>query len=884
MEPHSDPGREPLRRAAPPDQQFDHRVSTVSMASDIGPVYYDDPARARELRARESLVSLQSNRDGPTLSDSDLGGHTYGSGTASSWAGSFGYTGGSGGAYAPVSNSALGAPPARTLSMTTGSRKPSFAPSRRQTVPEVIQEEEYDLSLLRSAAPMGADARYNAVPEGDEQMGGQTVMSPITPGFDITSAFGGPMTSHDADFIKNLQEQEAKGTLTGGLGQGFRPDSTFRDTELLMTPTTPSASRSLTRSFTRRKSTKPLTRKETIVSKGQDEANRRGEVIEVILEETGGADLSNMEGSNMVGSISNSRRATFASKEEQRQIFYPQPNWKPVAMRWPYITLMIVLSMTLAAMQEILFRKYRKEPLLQFQKPAEVEPGLYFAIKFAPTLAAVVYGVMWQFVDFEVRRLEAFYQLSKKGGALAAESINVDYVTSFNFFRPFRALKLGHYTVALSSIATTLAISLVPTCASASVVLSPSRHERMLHPNGDKFLHFSATWSRLLTSTLALCAVAGIILLYLLQTRRTGLLSDVQGIAGLASMAVVSHILMDFKDMDTAKHKDIHQKLKHNRYMLRNSSLAPDDENPATSQEKMRYEHAHLPENPHPLMLRPAGFIPFVIGLVLFAGFIPSFLFTEADVVTDKAPWFVTLLAVCLKMSWNALETAVRMMEPYYILSRRHAPSKTLILDYTALPFGYLPIQALFNGHVLVFLVGFGTIMAEFLTILVTGLATVDGKDFMLNGDDDGSSGSNSTMSDADKAHLINSGQETILSFFVSFGISVFILLYMAIVACVVFFRRRHPFLPRQPNTIASVLAFIHQSKMLYDFVGTEKLSNAEMARKLEEGKTYGLGWFHGRDGGIHCGIDQEELTSFYKHGVDYTQRNQPWNIQWDVL
>lgn len=729
-------------------------------------------------------------------------------------------------------------------------------------MPESIEEEEYDLSLLRSAAPMGAAPRYDVIPE-DEEL-------PPPPAVDIMSTMG-PMSSHDAEFVKGLQEQEARGTLTGGLGQGIRPDSTLRDMEILLSPT--SLKHSLTRSFTRRKSTKPLTRKETIQFKAQDEANRRGEVIEVVLEPAP-ADLSNFEGSNMLWDP-DSRRGTFSSKEPQTKIFYPQPNWKPWSMRWPYLVMMILLSIALAAMQEILFQKYKNDPLLQFQKPTDVKPGLYFAVKFAPTLSAVVYGVLWQFIDFEVRRLEAYYQLSKQGGALAAESINVDYVSSFNFFRPFRALKLGQYAVALSSIATTLAISLVPTFASASVILSPSREERMLHPNGDKFLHFSPTWSRLLTSTLAVCSVAGVGLLFLLQSRRTGLLSDVQGIAGLASMAVVSHILMDFKDMDTAKHKDIHQKLKHNRYMLRNSSLTPDDENPATSQERDRYEDVHLSENPHPLMLRPAGFIPFAFALWGFMGFVPAFLFTEADVVTDKAPWFVTAVAVCLKMSWNSLETAVRMMEPYYILSKRHAPSVILTLDYTAMPFGYLPIRALLNGHGVMFLVGFGSVIAEFLTILVTGLATVDGKDFLLNGEGD---------VDKDRGKLINSGQETVLSFYVSFGLAMFILLYMSIVSSVVFFRRRHPFLPRQPNTISSVLAFIHQSKMLYDFVGTEKFSNAEMAKKLEDGKTYGLGWFQGRDGQIHCGIDQEELTSPYKHGVDYKQRNQPWNMQWDML
>jgi hypothetical protein len=112
----------------------------------------------------------------------------------------------------------------------------------------------------------------------------------------------------------------------------------------------------------------------------------------------------------------------------------------------------------------------------------------------------------------------------------------------------------------------------------------------------------------------------------------------------------------------------------------------------------------------------------------------------------------------------------------------------------------------------------------------------------------------------------------------VSLALAVFILLYMGGVAAVVFVRRRRVFLPRQPNTIASVLAYIHQSKMLYDFVGTAKLSNAEMVRRLEGvGKTYGLGWFQGRDGQSHCGVDEEELLSGFKIGYDYSRATKPW-------
>ncbi|KAF5659519.1 hypothetical protein FHETE_9411 [Fusarium heterosporum] len=865
-EPYHRTGAEaPSQRAATNQSYLSHRVSAMTLYNDDNPY---DPAVHPQLHGRESMVSLNSDVGLATPPQTEFEGHTYAPG--SNWSASFGYNG-AGGSYAPVS--VAGPPPSRFPSRA---KRSVYGSSLGRPIPEesVDEEEAYDLSLLRGAAPMGNNSRYDSIKEdeGDD----------VSPGFDVTAALG-PMTSHDEDFIKKLQAQEANGMLTGGLGQGFHADVKMRDAELL-SPAASSVQRSVSRSFSLGKQSGRIGRFETIRQRGQDEANRKGEVIEVMIEDGPGADLSSIEGLSTVES-NDFRRSTFPAKEGKTEIFYPQPNWKPPTMRWPYITLLIMLSVGLAISQEYLFRRFHKEPIVKFQSPKDIDTGVYFAVKFLPTVVAVTFGVFWQFTDFEVRRLEAFYQLSRQQGALASKSINADYVTSFSFWRPFRAIKLGHYAVALSSFASTLAVSLVPTCAAASIILTPSRKERMENPSDIKEIFVAAMWSRLLVATLVLCALMGCGLLYVLQTRRSGLLADVRGIAGLASMAVVSHVLMDFKDMDTAKHKDIHQKLKRRRYMLRNSSLAPYDGTSARiKMDSEQDDGTHLSEHPHPLMLRPMGCIPFIIGLILFAALIPTILFTPAQVITDKAAWVVTALAVILKLCWGAMETSVRMMEPYYILSKRHAHSKTLTLDYTALPFAYMPLRALLNGHFLVFLVGFGSVMAESLTILVTSLATVDGQDFIV-GYGMGNYGKGKWKDKNNKdSELLNSGQETIRSFYITLGATLFILIYMFVVSNVVFFRRRHPFLPRQPNTIASILAFIHQSKMLYNFVGTSKLNNTEMAKKLDDGKTYGLGWFTGRDGQTHCGVDQEELTSSYKHGVDYTTMNNPWNAQWDVL
>jgi hypothetical protein len=215
------------------------------------------------------------------------------------------------------------------------------------------------------------------------------------------------------------------------------------------------------------------------------------------------------------------------------------------------------------------------------------------------------------------------------------------------------------------------------------------------------------------------------------------------------------------------------------------------------------------------------------------------------------------------------------MIEPFYILSKRHASPKILTLDYTAMVWGWMPIQAFLNGHFLVGLVGLGSVLAEALTVCSTSFAYVYGEDFAPKGPPSQPAG--------DGPPGAEPGEETHKSFWLSFCFAIAILTFLCFVAVIVYFRRRHPFLPRQPNTIASILAFIHQSKMLYDFVGTEKMNNAQMVQRLGSiGKTYGLGWFTGRDGEMHCGVDEEELVSNYKHGDDARKASQPWSTNWD--
>ncbi|EON64774.1 hypothetical protein W97_04007 [Coniosporium apollinis CBS 100218] len=600
----------------------------------------------------------------------------------------------------------------------------------------------------------------------------------------------------------------------------------------------------------------------------QKVAEKKGQILAVSEEPV--IDISSFGGAEYESRNALNAFAQGSNGEANKSYYFPpdldMPSWRPASMHWSYISVLVFIAIALAGLQEFLcqvsMQRAKEDPpsgLLTFKRPVELSLLDYFLYKYAPIIVLVSYGVLWQAVDYDIKRLEPYYQLSKRTGATAAESLNVDYLTFWSWLAPLKALRFRHWAVAYSSVGTLLAGGLVPILQSASVKLYPEMEDRRL--DEDKFVRINPAWSRPLSVALVMVAICGVLLLFQLR-RKSGLLSNPKGIAGIAAMATRSHILHDFRGLDTASHQAIHKQLKKRRYILHKSSLWQGEYIRQAS--RTDTIAPKKPENPHPLTLTLKAGVPYIIFMFLFLVAIPVLMFVpNANIVTKTLPFLLTAIATCIKFFWNTIDCNVRMIEPFYVLSRRHAPARTLTLDYTGTMPGWLAIKALFNGHFLVALVALGAILTEVLTVCVSSF-NVDGKKFFVvdfvDGDD---------KTEGDHA----SSDETFISFWVSFGLAFITLLYLISVASLVYACRRHPFLPRQPGTIASVLAFIHQSKMLLAFVNTERMDSRQMTKHIEKlGKTYALGWFRGRDGEDHCGVDEEEILSEYKHGVDWTK------------
>lgn len=480
---------------------------------------------------------------------------------------------------------------------------------------------------------------------------------------------------------------------------------------------------------------------------------------------------------------------------------------------------------------------------------------MQFAIwKYLPTLVGVLYGILWKVTDEELKRSEPYYQLSKGAtGALAAESLNIEYHNIWSPMVPYAALKYRQLVVAAGGIVSFLASSAVPIFLSVLIRVDPSQKARNHMPDSGakatKRLVVDAVWTRLLEATLAAIIAFALYIVVTLHRRRSGLQGDPSGIAGVAAMATKSHILMDFHDLDLATEETIHKHLNKRTYILHQGALWQAQ----MLHESERDHTAPRAMNPHPLLLRVKGMGPFMAFCLIMVVLVPVVVYNRtANVIIDKTPWIITGISILIKSIWELLEKEMRMLEPFWILWNRDAPSSVLTLDYSATIPGFIVLKALVKRHWLLAWVTFVTVLIEVLTVVLGSLDT-------------------------------QGGEESGLSSSVSFDMAIIIFVVVLFTGFLVLLKRRHPFLPRQPGTISSVLAFIHQSKMLIDFDGTAQQTTLERKQKLDRlGKRYGFGWYVGRDGKRHLGIDFEPLIKAYEFGDDPSKAVMDNPVSWE--
>lgn len=194
----------------------------------------------------------------------------------------------------------------------------------------------------------------------------------------------------------------------------------------------------------------------------------------------------------------------------------------------------------------------------------------YVSVAFVPLILAVLFTIPWRILDSTIRELEPFYQLARPGGALAEDSLCLDYGDNFLITTPFKAIFRGHYIVFWSSLLS-LAVLILGPLSSEAFFVSLSGNCGPNVPRGA----CHASWGvypslvRGIQGILSFVAVLLVLILGFTFNRKSGIYSEPLSIIGVASLLHKSPALKDFQEIESeVKNRELGSILAGKRYAL----------------------------------------------------------------------------------------------------------------------------------------------------------------------------------------------------------------------------------------------------------------------------------------------------------------------------
>ncbi|KAL2676968.1 hypothetical protein Neosp_010735 [[Neocosmospora] mangrovei] len=122
--------------------------------------------------------------------------------------------------------------------------------------------------------------------------------------------------------------------------------------------------------------------------------------------------------------------------------------WKPLSLSTPILLAVIALTLLLAAAVETIAQRSAAQGGLALSPTLDDLPGYAkFSYLYVPTIIAVLYSMIWSWIDLDVKRMQPWFELSKSKGATAENSLFLDYQYEFVALVPFKAAKSKHWPV-----------------------------------------------------------------------------------------------------------------------------------------------------------------------------------------------------------------------------------------------------------------------------------------------------------------------------------------------------------------------------------------------------------------------------------------------------
>lgn len=108
----------------------------------------------------------------------------------------------------------------------------------------------------------------------------------------------------------------------------------------------------------------------------------------------------------------------------------------------------VIISLGLAGVLEFLAQKSQRQGGLALSSSMDsFSESVNIAYLYMPTTVAVLYSLLWTWIDLDVRRMQPWLELSRPHGASAEQSLLLNYPFEFLAFVPIKAWRQRHWPV-----------------------------------------------------------------------------------------------------------------------------------------------------------------------------------------------------------------------------------------------------------------------------------------------------------------------------------------------------------------------------------------------------------------------------------------------------
>ena len=110
-------------------------------------------------------------------------------------------------------------------------------------------------------------------------------------------------------------------------------------------------------------------------------------------------------------------------------------------MRAPALCSFIAASLGLIAAIEYFAQQSLRQGGLSLSTKADRSTKVMIYSQYAPTIIAVLYSLVWTWIDLDIRRIQPWLELSRSEGSHGESTMLLDYPFEFLAFIPLKAWK-----------------------------------------------------------------------------------------------------------------------------------------------------------------------------------------------------------------------------------------------------------------------------------------------------------------------------------------------------------------------------------------------------------------------------------------------------------